>query len=51
MDDEVKILAYCEECGNAITSDNNEYFYDDDGNFFCSCECAMEYGGIHRLEV
>ena len=53
MDDnsEVRILAYCAECGDEITDDIKDYYCDDDGNFFCSDECAMIHHGIHRLEI
>lgn len=51
MDDEVRTFGYCSECGNIITSDNEEYFCDDEGHYFCNCDCAMEYYGIHRLEI
>lgn len=51
MDNEVRVLGYCAECNSEITDEMDEYFYDDKGNFFCSCDCVMEYSGIHRLEV
>lgn len=51
MDDEIRTLGYCTECGSKITDEMDEYFYDDEGNFFCNCDCAMEYSGIHRLEI
>ena len=51
MDDEIRTLGYCAECGSKITDEMDEYFYDDEGNFFCNCDCAMEYSGIHRLEI
>ena len=51
MDDEIRNLGYCAECGSKITDEMDEYFYDDEGNFFCNCDCAMEYSGIHRLEI
>lgn len=50
-DNEVRILAHCAECGNEITDDVKDYFCDEDGNFFCSDECAMIYHRIHRLEI
>jgi hypothetical protein len=49
--DDMRTLAYCEECGNAITDEVDEYYCDEDGNHFCSCECVMEHYGIHTLEV
>lgn len=49
--DDVRIFGYCEECGAEITDDRDNYYCDDEGYFFCSCECAMDYHGIHKLEV
>jgi hypothetical protein len=50
-ENEVRILAYCAECDDAITDEIENYYYDDDGNFFCCEECMMNYHGIHKLEV
>lgn len=49
-DNEVRVLAYCAECGDEITDDIEEIYVDEDGNYFCSCECSMIYHGIHKLE-
>ena len=51
MDEDLKILAYCDECESAITSDSDEYFCDDEGHYFCNCDCCLEYYGIHSLET
>ena len=48
---ETRVLAYCAECGNEITDDVEDYYCDEDGNYFDTCECALEYYGIHRLEI
>lgn len=48
---EVRTLGHCAECNNEITDDAENYYCDEDGNFFCSDECAMIYHGIHRLEI
>lgn len=38
----------CEQCGTSI---KGSYFTDnDDGNAFCSRECALKYNGAERLE-
>lgn len=50
-DNEVRAFGYCEECGNIITDENDEYYCNEDGNYFCSCECVMEHYHIHKLEV
>ena len=51
MNDDVRILGYCEECGFTITDDMEDYYCDDDGNKFCCNECIMDYYGIHKLEI
>ena len=50
-DNEVRVLSYCAECEDEITDDIEEYYCDEDGQFFCSIECAMACHGIHRLEI
>ena len=48
--DNVRMIGYCAECGANIT-DDADYYCDEEGYLFCSCECAMEHYGIHKLEV
>ena len=50
-ENEVRVLAYCAECEDAITDEIESYYCDDDGNFFCCEECMMDYYGLHKLEV
>ena len=50
MDEEIRTLGYCTECGNVITDDMDEYFCDDDGNYFCDYTCVLEHYSVHRLE-
>lgn len=50
-ENEVRVLAYCAECGSKITDDVETYYCDEDGNFFCDSDCAMNYYCIHKLEV
>lgn len=50
MDEEIRIMCYCTECGSPITDDIEEYYCDEDGNYFDSAECAMVHHGIHLLE-
>lgn len=50
MDEDVKIIAYCEECRNAIYQDDDVYI-DDDGNYFCSVECVLGYHKITKVET
>jgi hypothetical protein len=50
-ENEVRVFGYCVECGREVTDEADEYYCDDEGNVFCSCECVLEHCGIHKLEV
>ena len=50
MNDNVRILGYCAECGNAITEDDTAYI-DHDGLYFDSVECVFEYHDICEVEL
>lgn len=52
---EIRTFGYCEECGNEITSeiennDEEEIYVDNEGRYFCSIECVLEYYGIEKIE-
>lgn len=47
--DPPKVFGQCDECGADLTVDN-AYFEDDDGNIFCSEDCALEFYGIRGRE-
>ena len=49
--DEIRVLGVCAECGNEITDEIREYYCDQDGNLFCSHECALEHFNIVTMEV
>lgn len=49
--DEIRVFGYCENCGAKITDENEEYYVNDDGNVFCSCECCLEHYGLVKVEV
>jgi hypothetical protein len=49
--DDVRNFGYCENCGEPVTEDFEEYFVDDDGRVFCSFECACETHGLTKVEV
>lgn len=49
--DEVRMMGYCECCNNKVTDEYEEYYVNDDGIVFCSCECCLEYYGITKVEV
>ena len=50
MNDEVRIFGYCAECGNEIMDSHDNAYVDDDGNYFDTVECAMEYHKIRIVE-
>lgn len=49
MDEEVRILGYCAECGVEITDDIEEYYCDREGDLLCSHECLLEYFDIIQM--
>ena len=49
--DETRSFGYCENCGEKITDENEEYYVDSEGNVFCSIECVCEKFGITKVEV
>lgn len=49
--DEVRVFGYCENCGEKVTDESNEYYIADDGTVFCSIECICEYYNITKVEV
>ena len=49
--DEIRVFGYCENCGEAVTDECEEYYITDDGLVFCSCECLCEAYGITKVEV
>ena len=51
MDNEVRILGYCVECGSEITTADNEAFVDEEGNYYCCTDCILEHYTVTRLEI
>lgn len=49
--DEVRVFGYCENCGEEITSEYDEYYISDDGRVFCSIECVCEAHCLTKIEV
>ena len=49
--DEIRVFGYCICCGNPITNEDEEYYVNDDGEVFCSAECAIEHCGIKKIEI
>lgn len=48
--EQAQVIARCEECGNLIYDDSGEMYMDNEGNYFCCLECALNYYGIHQPE-
>ena len=49
-EEEAQAIARCEECQELIYDNSNKIYMDDEGNYFCSLECACAYYGIHEAE-
>jgi hypothetical protein len=50
MDEEIRIIGYCTECGDEITDDIGEYYCCPDGSLLCSRECILEHFNIAVME-
>ena len=46
----VRQIAQCCECSEEIFDDSPDVYIDDDGNYFCSLECALNFYGIRKSE-
>jgi ribosomal protein L24E len=49
--DDVRVFGYCENCGEEVTDNYDEYYVSDDGKVFCSIECICESFGLTKVEV
>ena len=49
--DNVRVFGYCENCGEKVTDDGEEYYINDDGEVFCSMECVCEHYNVTKIEV
>ena len=49
--DEIRVFGYCENCGEQITDEYEEYYIDDEGKVFCCIECCLEYHCVTKVEV
>lgn len=47
--DDIRVHAYCEECGSAITNDN-EVYVDSEGRYFDCLDCLFQYHDICKVE-
>ena len=50
MNEEVRSMGYCIECGSQITDDLDDVYIDNDGNYLCGIECIAEYFGLKKME-
>ena len=48
--DDIKI-AYCAECNNVITTNDEEAYVNEEGEHFCSVDCLCEHYRITKLEI
>lgn len=49
-EDDSKAIARCEECGELIYEDNDDVYINDDGNYFCSLRCALNYYSLRKID-
>ena len=49
--DEKRVFGYCENCGEKIDEDYDEYYITEDGRVFCSVECVLEANDVVKVEV
>ena len=49
--DEIRSFGYCENCGEEVNENYDEYYITDDGRVFCSIECVCEAYGLTKVEV
>lgn len=50
MDENVREIGYCSECGDTIYDDMEDIYVNEDGRYFCCTECAMAYYGLTKVE-
>lgn len=50
MDENIRTIGYCAECGEIITDDMKDVYVNDDGQYFCCAECVNNYYGLCKLE-
>lgn len=49
-EDDSNAISRCEECGELIYEDNDDAYIDDDGNYFCSLRCALNYYSLRKID-
>lgn len=48
---DVRTIGYCAECDSEITDDMEDVYVDENGNYFCSVDCVLEYYKIAKVGV
>ena len=49
-EEEGRIIGTCECCGERIYDDNQEIYIDNNQNYFCCLDCALQAHGISLSE-
>ena len=49
--DDIRFFGYCENCGEKVTDQGEEYYITEDGKVFCSIECVCEAHRVTKVEV
>lgn len=51
MNEEKRIIGYCEVCGEEITDDTEAAYVDGEGHYFDTIECVLEYFDVSKVEL
>lgn len=43
-------IGRCETCGELIYDNNDDFYMDEHGNYFCCLDCSLSYYGIFKGE-
>jgi hypothetical protein len=49
--DEIRIFGYCENCGEKVTDESQEYYVNEQGEVLCSIGCVLEHYDITKIEI
>lgn len=49
--DDIRVFGYCENCGEKVTDELDEYYINENGEAFCSIECVLEHYRVVKIEV
>ena len=51
MNEEIRVIGYCEVCGSEITDDNGTAYVDGEGHYFDTVDCVLEYFEVSKVEL